>query len=1606
MNLRMKRVFSFLLSALLISALLLNPSVLSANASSVSADDFVNYALQNCVGVPYVSGGRTTSGFDCCGLVWYVCNHFGIDIGNGNQRSQINYGSAVSYSLSNYASATANLQKGDLIFFDYDNTPPEPSSSDHVGIYVGNGQILQAHTYGVNSRVDNLSGGWIQDSNGNWIGEWKFICGIRRVLDSGSTTPGKPALKNFTRSYASGATTSFYWDETANTTHYNMYVDRMNSSGDWERTYTWHYANSGFSYAFPDGIYRVLLQSTNSNASGWPYTDGDWVLFAVGSHTHNKGSYAFYEAVHPHCDCYTCSICGEIWRDTSSSNYMDSCLECHRPAKPVITGVKDTYYEWESITINWTVGSNTTHCNYWLYQKNGDTWKTVHKIDYASGPVIEILEAGDYRIEIVATNSDYWEADGSTWLWNPSAYVYFTVYDNSKVSFDPAGGSFADTVKICELSGINTPRGQWQLIVFTGDGLTVDTNYYGFEVAVNKQGMVVAERSYGDENHLTIPPGGFVLSGNGSNSVPNADFVAKINIGDYVAFDKPAMKVYHYTDYEEYLSEQKRVPEDGSYGNLPIPTKEGCYFNGWVDELGQFVDYYKTLTSTTLTAQWADDDTPPAEDLIYNGHKYARYEYNMTWETAMRFCEEHGGHLVTITSAEEQSAVEGLIKGGRNLIYYIGCSDATDHGNYTWITGEPFSYSNWDPQLPEPSGSEDGFNYGGIVNKAIGGYKQFGEWLSNADDPDELNAYRLCNYGFICEIDTICDHHYIDAVTEPTCTEQGYTTHTCEYCGDSYTDTYVPALKHDLIHHEAQAPTCTRIGWEAYDTCSRCDYSTYVEIKELGHDLIHHEAQAPTCTVIGWEAYDTCSRCDYSTYVEIKALDHDLIHHEAQAATCTEIGWEAYDTCSRCDYSTYVEIKALDHDLIHHEAKAPTCTEIGWKAYDTCSRCDYSTYVEIKELGHDLIHHEAQAPTCTEIGWEAYDTCSRCDYSTYVEKAALEHDYTAVVTAPTCTEKGYTTYTCSRCGDSYVADEVAALEHTPGAAVEENRIDPTCTADGGFDTATYCTVCGAELSRVHTDLAALEHNWDDGVIDPAATCTTDGVKTYTCKRCGETKTEAIAAYGHTPGESAKENEVTVTCTTAGSYDIVIRCTTCNEILFSEHFEIDALDHNWDDGVIDPAATCTTNGVKTFTCRRCGEKKTETIAASGHTPGESAKENEVAATCTTAGSYDMAIRCTTCDEILYTEHYESAALGHDWNDGEVTTPATATTDGVKTFTCKRCGATKTEAIPATGEDVCKHENTHPEHKDATCVEAGFDKMICDKCGAVVSEETIPALGHDLVADEAVAATCTATGLTAGEHCTRCDYKLAQETVPALGHDWDEGKVTTPATETTNGVKTFTCKRCGATKTETIPATGGEDKPCDGGKDCPSYKFKDVNYGDWYHEAVDFAVKNGLFNGMSDTTFEPNTPMTRGMLVTVLWRYEGQPEGGTNNFADVKDGEWYATAVAWAASKGIVNGVGNGKFDPNGKITREQLAAILYRYSESKGFDTSKTGNLNTFPDAAKVSDWARTAYSWAVGEGLIGGNVINGKTLLDPQGNATRAQVATILMRYIKNIAHA
>ena len=180
------------------------------------------------------------------------------------------------------------------------------------------------------------------------------------------------------------------------------------------------------------------------------------------------------------------------------------------------------------------------------------------------------------------------------------------------------------------------------------------------------------------------------------------------------------------------------------------------------------------------------------------------------------------------------------------------------------------------------------------------------------------------------------------------------------------------------------------------------------------------------------------------------------------------------------------------------------------------------------------------------------------------------------------------------------------------------------------------------------------------------------------------------------------------------------------------------------------------------------------------------------------------------------------------------------------------------------------------------------------------------------------------------------------------------------------------------------------------------FTDVLTTDWFADAVQYAVDNGMMNGTSETTFRPNGTTTRGMIVTILYRLEKEPavDNGAG-FADVAADQYYADAVAWASANDIVTGYSEKKFGPDDSITREQFAAILYRYAQYKKIDVTATADLSGYADAAQISAYAETAMKWANGEGLITGVT---DTMLKPAGNATRAQAATILMRFCEEVA--
>jgi len=288
--------------------------------------------------------------------------------------------------------------------------------------------------------------------------------------------------------------------------------------------------------------------------------------------------------------------------------------------------------------------------------------------------------------------------------------------------------------------------------------------------------------------------------------------------------------------------------------------------------------------------------------------------------------------------------------------------------------------------------------------------------------------------------------------------------------------------------------------------------------------------------------------------------------------------------------------------------------------------------------------------------------------------------------------------------------------------------------------------------------------------------------------------------------------------------------------------------------------------------------------------------------------------------------------------------------VKTFTCTRCGETKTEVIPPLSH---KHSYT-----------------------AVVTPPT-----------------CTEKGYTT--HTCSCGDSYVDTYTDALGHAWDSGTVTKQPTATETGVRTYTCTRCNETKTESIPVVSVD----------VTQMFTDVTKN-WAYPGIQYCVTHGIMGGMGDGTFAPTGTTTRAQIVQILYNLEGTPAvSGTTPFTDLT-ANWYKPAILWAYQNNVVAGTSPTTFAPDQPVTREQIAVILtqYMFHVLKMERTWTPADLSKFPDGAQVSGWAKEAMQDAVALGLINGTkASDGLVYLDPQGSAARQQVATILMNFCQNV---
>lgn len=434
-----------------------------------------------------------------------------------------------------------------------------------------------------------------------------------------------------------------------------------------------------------------------------------------------------------------------------------------------------------------------------------------------------------------------------------------------------------------------------------------------------------------------------------------------------------------------------------------------------------------------------------------------------------------------------------------------------------------------------------------------------------------------------------------------------------------------------------------------------------------------------------------------------------------------------------------------------------------------------------------------------------------------------------------------------------------------------------------------------------------------------------------------------------------------------------------------------------------APTCTEQGYTHHVCTVKGcpyDAVDDTfVEAAGH---KWALTTTLPPTCTEKGT--QFYKCSVCGA---TRTEKIAPLGHDLSRCDLKPAATCTQPGRAVGTCARCGVQIDEVIPAKGHDYSYAETSVAP----TCTEPGHYKGTCPTCGKDY-DDVVPALGHDW-GEWVTSIEPTVSTVGYRYHvCNRdgCGYREGEDIPKLHTHTWDAGVVTQKPTAAEPGVRTYTCTVCGQTRTEAIPATGVPET-CNGGPACPGYAFRDMPAPSiWSHAGLDYCIDHGYIAGTSATTVTPDGECTRAMIVSILYRVQGEPAKVNGYelkklaapFDDVERGRWYTDAIWWAKLTGVVSGMSPSTFAPDDPITRAQLAVILYNYTKQFAPESlTETGSLAGFPDAGSVPSWARTAMAWAVGNGLISGVGENGVSYLRPEGCATRAQVATILMNYDK-----
>ncbi|WP_410074653.1 Ig-like domain-containing protein [Anaerostipes sp.] len=497
------------------------------------------------------------------------------------------------------------------------------------------------------------------------------------------------------------------------------------------------------------------------------------------------------------------------------------------------------------------------------------------------------------------------------------------------------------------------------------------------------------------------------------------------------------------------------------------------------------------------------------------------------------------------------------------------------------------------------------------------------------------------------------------------------------------------------------------------------------------------------------DTYKNISQDDYLKEHSICKGNHDLWESGHNGATCENPATTVYSCKNKgCLYKNYVETApALGHEWGNAKiTQEQSCENPEITTY-TCthSLCGRKKQVETKPaLGHTWDEGKVtKEATCSETGVKTH-TCTRCGGTKNEEIPKTKHDYEEHVETPaTCTSRGVSYYVCKNCGLTTSKKQTPATGHIHTEV--RNKKDATYT-DDGYTGDTYCKDCGKkrETGTVIPKLVEKEHDYGEWVLDQAPTCKKYGVRHRICKNCGDREVDVLDKVDHT---WELVSTIPATCTVGEIQHY--KCSVCGEtkdVTLSNPLG----EHSWDNGKVTKEATCTEDGEKTYTCTVCNTTKTEVIPATGHQHKE--VRNAKKATCTEDG-YTGDTYCTDCNTKLESGTVINK-LGHTWDNGVITKEATETEEGVKTYTCKTCGETKTEKIPVTSHHLDQGTIT----KKATCTENGEKTYHCTDADCDKTYvETIPATGHKFDSWKTVKAQSIYSGAVQKRTCNACGKK---------------------------------------------------------------------------------------------------------------------------------------------------------------------------------------------------------------------------------------------------------